>query len=207
MLSSIKYRNKYLADWCEKCFIDSKAYFWYYFIPKNASSSLRNVEYKGGGYFFDHNPREARSHLYTLQKGKTEKIVVLREPFARLVSAYCYDKREDVFNDSVSSYMEHIANGYPSFESVPQTAYLESRKVNLETMDYVWLVETLEKQFNEFCIKNDLDLVLPAINVSTPEERKMVEEEMRWPHNYKIFCNEYAKDIEMYNTWRRKING
>ena len=205
--SEISYRHTMIPDWCEKIFRSENSKFWYYFIPKNASSSFREVKHKSGVNFFHHDRVGAKFYWHTNKPAGAKTIIILREPFDRLISSYCWDVREGVFNDSVNSYMEHIAYGYPSAEAIPQTTYLKTRSIELENINYVWFTETLKRQLGEFCVENSLDLVLPVVNVSTSQEREVVEKEMRWPHNYEIFRKEYAQDIEMYNTWWSKING
>ena len=213
MNSDIKYRNIYLPSWCKKCFVSNSGFFWYYFIPKNASESFREVKYASGKDFFVHRKiiniaeLETVSFPFETRGVDTKSIVILREPFDRLVSSYCWDVRNKIFDGDVDEYMKHIAHGYPSAEAVPQVEYLKSRAIKVEDIDYVWFVKTLEKQFNEFCVESGYDLILPTINVSTSEERLVAEEAMHKPHNYKIYLQEYAEDIEMYEAWWKSVTG
>ena len=108
----------------------------------------------------------------TLSKQTPNTFTIIRNPFDRVVSLFCYIKTENTFYHKKNPYYEYFANcdfeafikrlnhGRTYHLTRPQSDYIYDDKNNL-LVDHVLRYETLQKDFNKFW-----DIKLPHLNKS-----------------------------------------
>ena len=112
----------------------------------------------------------------TLKSYTANAFTVVRNPFDRLVSSFCYAKTENNFYYKKHPYYEYIANcNFETFvkrlsefkdffQLRPQSDFIYDSENNL-LIDHVLRYEALQKDFNKFW-----DIKLPHLNKSNRHE-------------------------------------
>ncbi len=182
-------------------------------IPKAAGTSIKDIlELPGRGhppwsYFMENFPDEW---------GNYTKFTVVRNPWDRVVSAYCYAKMED-------SYWHSKDKGrHPDYELLKNRSFEECCKILLEERDalkheswhaqYLWVIssqngratcmvdhvlhcENLSGEFADLCRTLSIDsAALPHINTSKRKHYKKYYN----PRTRKIIARIYAADIQLF---------
>jgi len=138
----------------------------------------------------------------TLREYTPNTFTVVRNPFDRLVSSFCYAKTKNNFYYKKHPYYEYIADcDFEAFVRIlsavegffqlrPQSDYICDNKNNL-LVDHVLKYENLQEDFNKFW-----DIKLPHLNKS--------DRDKDWKKYYnkntiKSVYKFYKKDFEIFN--------
>ena len=156
-----KYTPKKYVNW-DKCFSNEK--YLYINIPKNASTTLRNLlNTKRNTFIFDDN-----KIIFT----------VIRNPLERIVSSFfeCSKLRNDgpreitIKSEWYKNFNSNIIKSFELFvdflsqkvdgeyyfydaHTHPQYLYLDKKNIKLEDLDYVFLMENLDELFEKLKLK------------------------------------------------------
>jgi|3_EtaG_2_1085321.scaffolds.fasta_scaffold83488_2 ribosomal protein L14E/L6E/L27E len=176
-------------------------------IPKNASMSFRTIgifEHQKGKTW-NRNPDGLYTwHSYKNIPPDAVTILILRDPFKRLVSSYQYNCRKPHMywkgiTYTFNQYLKRIESGIFIATDIPQIYYIRSREIDLTKVTEIMLVEDLPKQFIEFKNKYNLeDVCLNFENKSLTEQKKQINIELSQEDNTRIFNKIYKEDITLY---------
>jgi len=193
--------EKQLPHWADKCFKSIDNRFWYYLIPKNASISFRSIGLFESNVWYptEQMPPDAVT------------ILILRDPFERLISAYQWDCKNP-FEDlggviySFEMYLQRLTKGLFTHTSVPQIDYIRSRNIVLEQVTEIMTVENLPVQFEKFKNKYGLSsCALRFSNTSDLHAKNALRAKLLEPDNRQIFERLYKEDIDLYNLYKKQI--
>lgn len=199
-----------------KCFKSKKDYkgnkeeFIYLFMPKNASMAFRAC-----GLFPGNEDRKNSSkNLFTYNKkwDKLSKICIFRDPISRFISMFTYEVKSGHFKtkdkkiniDNFNNFLKiNETKNKWSYTGAPQINYLKEVKCKLEDIDIIMSVETLDRDFNKFKEKYNLNINLPIRNVSKKTNiKKNIFSNNDILNRIKIL---YEEDIILYNKVREII--
>ena len=176
-------------------------------IPKTGGTSIVNALGLSSGKVKKHGKYGKGGGRYRgghdiLCEYVPNTFTVVRNPFDRLVSSFCYAKTKNSFHYKEHPYYEYIADCdferfveiLPEFEGMfqlrPQSDYIYDDKNNL-LVDHVLRYETLQKDFNKFW-----DIKLPHLNKSDRHKdwRKYYNE-----NTIKPVYEFYKRDFKNFN--------
>ena len=157
---------------------------------------------KTGGTSIIHALKLDNKGHYTLDKYTPNTFTVVRNPFDRLVSSFCYAKTINSFYYKKHPHYERIANCdfetfvktlyafEEHFQLRPQSDYICNKDDNI-LVDHVLRYETLQEDFNKFW-----NLKLPHLNKS---DRDKDWEKYYNENTIKTVYEFYKRDFKNFN--------
>lgn len=177
-------------------------------VPKAAGISVATALF--GHLAGGHRTVEEYRRIFGWDFDRYFVFTVVRNPFARLVSAYNYLLGEHPVFWLNARYRDRVLERYRGFDEFvlreletaagdnlhfrPQTHFL-CADGELD-VDYVATVETLEEDFRHVCDRLDVDASLPHRNASDAPERNLTEY-FSDPEVADVVRSVYARDFEL----------
>lgn len=158
-------------------------------IPKNAGSSISSWLINRGGQLVD-AIRHSSLQDSIMDLTKFFSFCVVRNPWDRMISLYCYAQRVSNQNLSFDNWLKTNYNFKKHWYSIstPQVDWITSQP------DLIMRYETLEKDFKYIQQKINSMEPLPTVNVSQRQHYSFYYSD--WSRDF--VANLYAQDIERF---------
>jgi chondroitin 4-sulfotransferase 11 len=177
-------------------------------IPKTGSATIREIisNWKNFSISVDRPPEEPIDPSFRrycdigVKKWEESfKFTFVRNPFERIVSAWCYLAAKQTFGEFIKKFLARIdinnKETYISNSWEFHVSSLTNSKFHVQDMNFIGKTETLQHDFDTICDKVEVKrLILPHKNKSKHRHySEYYDEETK-----KIVAEKYAKDIEYF---------
>ena len=193
---------------CNLCFINDNKKICLIFIPKNASNTMKKAISTN------------RESLYSDTFKDYKKIIVIRDPISRIISAYnevmkvitirnderkntdFYRNRQDI-EKSFDLFLDYIKDNFFDGHVAPQYLYLKLKGLKITDVHDIILMEKLHSGISNIIRKYDLkDSRTNIINQGRPNIKNTLEKVIhKYEQKIRVI---YQKDFELYDYVKNK---
>jgi hypothetical protein len=208
ILLAEKYQYKLCFLFDSYCFIN---------ITKNASTSMRTTLNMRSRFKYKSN--ELKNRI---------KIIVLRNPYSRIISSYLevlrlredgryrktlnmnFYKNRHMIEESFDVFLDEIKDNFYDTHCAPQIYFLREKNISIKEINYILFFETLEQDYQEMAEKEgfSMNLLNPFgyVYSSNKDAKKRLREFIE--NNEKIrkkIYELYKEDFDLYDEAKKIV--